>query len=260
VSTTSPGAVNPQESGPEVVPTIADVASALFDYVAAPRMNPYLSAVGGHRVQAMELYMWNCAVGAALWEVLAYVEVAVRHAVDSALAERHARLERPDDDWLWHSDVAKEMGSKAVEDIEEAHERANTSARRRYTVTTDHVIAELNFGFWRFMFSKDREHAVGSAIRKAFPNAPRAVRANDLSDLNKIISTLYGTRNRIAHHEPIWWQHLDYRHEEALRILRYISPDLSDFVAKRSRFTELFASRPSVACKGKKPIAAESSE
>jgi len=253
VSTSEPGGADAPTNAPDVDVdvTIADAASALFDYVAAPRMNPYLEAVAGDRVKAMELYMWNCAVSAALWEVLAYVEVAMRHAGDSALTERHTRLGRSDDDWLWHGDVAKELGSRAVADIDDAEDHAKTSARGRYTVTTDHVIAELNFGFWRFLFSKDRESSVGSAIRKAFPHAPRTVRANDLSDLNKIVATVYGLRNRIAHHEPVWRTHLHYRHAEAMRILRYISPELHDFVLARSRFTELYEARPSVACLGK---------
>lgn len=201
----------------------------------------------------MELYLWNCAVGSALWEVLAHVEVAIRHAVDSALAARHARLERLEEDWLWHPDVAKELGSKAEDDIEGALIRAQTTANVRYEVTSDHVIAELNFGFWRFLFSKDRESAVGSAIRKAFPHAPKVTRANDLSDLGKIVSMLYSLRNRIAHHEPIWWTRLDYRHSDALRVLSYLSPDLRDFVASRSRFEAIFAARPTVACTGKRP-------
>ncbi|WP_082972540.1 Abi family protein [Mycobacterium sp. 1245852.3] len=231
-------------------------AVTLFDHLAPPRMNPYLAATHGDKQQAMDLYLWNCAAGAALWEVLSHVEVAIRHAVDSALTARHERLGRQDDDWLWHPDVSKELGGKASEDIEEALKRADTSAKRRYTVTSDHVIAELSFGFWRFLFSKDRESAIGSAIRSAFPHAPKAARANDLSDLNAIVSMLYSLRNRIAHHEPIWWTRLDFRHSDALRILSYISPGLRDFVASQSRFDAIYASRPAVACTGQSPARA----
>ncbi|MBZ4618835.1 Abi family protein [Mycobacterium avium] len=228
-------------------------AVTLFDHLAPPRMNPYMAATCGDKQQALELYLWNCAAGAALWEVLSHVEVAIRHALDSALTARHERLGRSDDDWLWHPDVRKELGSKAAEDINEALERANTSAKRGYTVTSDHVIAELNFGFWRFLFAKDRESAIGSAIRKAFPHAPNATRANDLSDLNTMVSMLYSLRNRIAHHEPIWWTRLDFRYSDALRILSYISPGLRDFVANNSRFDAIFASRPTAACTGQRP-------
>lgn len=229
-------------------------ASALLQRLSPARMKPYLAAVDDDKTAAMDLYLWNCAAGAALWESLGHVEVAIRRAVDVALTQRHERLKRDDDDWLWHSDVARELGSRSQEDIEVAHDRAKGAAERHnYVLTTDHVVAELNFGFWRFLFAKQRENCIGSAIRGAFPNAPAAVRGSDLSDLNRIVSRLYDLRNRIAHHEPIWWTHLQYRHDEVLRILGYIDTDLRGFVAAQSRFPAVYESKPAVACTGIRP-------
>jgi hypothetical protein len=120
-------------------------------------------------------------------------------------------------------------------------------------LTTDHVIAELNFGFWRFLFTKDRENWIGSTVRSAFPNAPKAARASDVSDIHKLVSAIYELRNRIAHHEPIWWTRLHYRHDDALRLLGYICTDTRNFVGSQSRFTTIYESRPTVACTGVRP-------
>lgn len=230
-------------------------AGALFRKLSPVRMAPYLAAAGKDESEAMSLYLWNCAAGAALWEVLGHLEVAIRHALDSALTQRHIRLGRDgEEDWLWHAEVGRELGSRAQEDIDDALKHAEKSARRgKYTVTTDHVIAELNFGFWRFLFTKDRESSIGSTVRGAFPNAPKAVRANDVSDLHRLVSTTYDLRNRIAHHEPIWWTRLHYRHDGALRLLGYICEDVREFVSSQSRFPAIYDSRPDAACTGTRP-------
>lgn len=67
----------------------------------------------------------------------------------------------------------------------------------------------MDFGFWRFLFAKPQFYAAGQSLLKIFPNKPTSTPTfqynqtyvfKELGEINKF-------RNRIAHHEPICFQH-----------------------------------------------------
>lgn len=67
------------------------------------------------------------------------------------------------------------------------------------------LIAEMDFGFWRYLFSQPQFYAGGQTLLKIFPAKPTSTSSvqynnkyvfNELEKINKI-------RNRIAHHEPV---------------------------------------------------------
>jgi len=67
------------------------------------------------------------------------------------------------------------------------------------------LVAELGFGFWRYMFAPHQFQAGGQSLLAIFPCKPSSTSAtqynasyifNQLSKVNII-------RNRIAHHEPV---------------------------------------------------------
>lgn len=73
----------------------------------------------------------------------------------------------------------------------------------RYTHSK--LLAEMEFGFWRFLFAQPQFHAGGKTLLRIFPSKPtsnksmqynHAVVFNQLEKINSL-------RNRIAHHEPI---------------------------------------------------------
>ena len=51
------------------------------------RFGPYLDACSGSEAKAIELYDWNVRVSAALWEILTYLEVALRNRIDERLQQ-----------------------------------------------------------------------------------------------------------------------------------------------------------------------------
>jgi hypothetical protein len=91
-------------------------------------------------------------------------------------------------------------------------------------VPLSHVIAELGFGFWRFMLSRAREPKLGTAIRQQFPHARRGRSRNDLAQLRHLVEPLHHLRNRIAHHEPVWSANLAQRHDDAVGLIRITNP------------------------------------
>lgn len=67
------------------------------------------------------------------------------------------------------------------------------------------LIAELGFGFWRFMFANNQFIAAGSTLLQVFPLKIRStpsIQYNHNYILNQL-AEIIELRNRIAHHEPI---------------------------------------------------------
>jgi hypothetical protein len=74
-----------------------------------------------------------------------------------------------------------------------------------HNYTHSKLVAELGFGFWRYMFAPYQYIATGRTLMHVFPSKPISTVAvvynqnyifNQLAKINEL-------RNRIAHHEPI---------------------------------------------------------
>ncbi|MDQ0823817.1 hypothetical protein QFZ69_004763 [Arthrobacter sp. V1I7] len=216
---------------------------AVCSVLPTERFESYLVAMGGDQEKALALYAWNTAVSAALWGVLGHAEVTVRHAIDTAMQGRHKYLKRSGD---WMDDPAGEFNDRTWYDLEDARESAAKNRERDgQQVTRGHIVAELSFGFWRFMLAKENEDIFGGAITRRFKHAPLRTSAKDMDYLRTLVVPLYKLRNRIAHNEPIWnTSSLVNRHYDALRIISYVDPDLKLWVATNSRFDAVMEERP----------------
>ncbi len=77
-----------------------------------------------------------------------------------------------------------------------------------HSYTHNKLVAELGFGFWRFMFAQHQYRATGRNLLNIFPTKPTSSATNQYN--NKYIfnrlAEINGLRNRIAHHEPICFQ------------------------------------------------------
>lgn len=215
---------------------------AVCSVLPIERFDSYLVAMEGNKENALALYAWNTAVSAALWGVLGHAEVTIRHAIDTAMQGRHKYLKRSGD---WMDDAANEFNERTRRDLEGARESAAKNRERDgQQVTRGHIVAELSFGFWRFMLAKEHEDVFGGAITRRFKHAPPLTSAKDMGHLRTLVLPLYKLRNRIAHNEPIWNTSLRNRHYDALRIISYVDPDLKLWVAANSRFDAVMAERP----------------
>lgn len=120
----------------------AQVAVAL----SQERLAPYLHATNGDLTGAVRLYEWNLAVSGALYEALSILEVVLRNALSTQLAIHHGNLAGH-----WYDDPLDLLSDLAHEDIAIARRRAR---KLRHRETPGRVIAELNFGFWKFLLAK----------------------------------------------------------------------------------------------------------
>lgn len=67
------------------------------------------------------------------------------------------------------------------------------------------IISQTTLSFWKRLYSGDYEITLWKpSLKKVFPN-----KLLKRSDISLAIETIYATRNRVAHHEPIYGQRLE---------------------------------------------------
>ncbi|MCK2245446.1 MULTISPECIES: Abi family protein [unclassified Crossiella] len=192
--------------------------------MSVPRMHDYLVACGRDSRSALDLYRWNTHISAAFWETLSYAEIAFRNAMAERLAQRHQRLQRRG---TWLDDPACELDVRAREDICKARKRVR---QKKKAPSDGQTIAELTFGFWRFLLAKQYATNLWPDLAAAFPGAQR-----NRARVEQPVSELHEFRNRLAHHEPTWNKDLRARLHDLEILLTYLDPGLQHRVTSSCR-------------------------
>jgi hypothetical protein len=204
-------------------------------YLSSERLVPYKQAAGGDLEAALRLYEWNARVGSAFLEVLGHVEVVLRNALDRQLAMWHAaqQLSGP-----WYLDPLGLLDERRRDDVAAARRRLQREAKQ---ATRDRIVAELPFGFWRFLLGRRYQNSLWTqALRHAFPGLKTGKRA----DAYELVDGLSHLRNRIAHHEPVHHLPLPAMHEDLLQLAGFIDFSVRLWIVAVSRVPEVLLRRP----------------
>ncbi len=162
------------------------------------RMSRYLTACGGSSKKAMTLYRRNLQLSQELFTVISCFEIALRNAIDRQL------IATLGNDWMRNGAVAGGIFDNP--NCRLTRESINEAVRKlNHLYAHNKLVAELGFGFWRYMFAPNQFAATGKTLLRIFPAKPASTASvqynntfvyNQLAQINNI-------RNRIAHHEPI---------------------------------------------------------
>ncbi len=164
------------------------------------RLQRYLVACGHDTRKTMTLYRLNLNLSQEVFTLLSCFEVAVRNSIDNILTQSLGN------DWL--RDAVMNGGIfdiPACRDSANIIRKAYQRLQRGNSYTHAKLIAEMEFGVWKYMFANPQYRAVGRSLLSIFPNKPRSTALcqynntfmfNELDGINIL-------RNRIAHHEPI---------------------------------------------------------
>lgn len=164
------------------------------------RMRRYLLACGNDSRKAMTLYRYNLQLSQEMFTVISCFEVTLRNAIDSNLKPRLGT------DWLRDSILTggiftNPILSKTANVI--SHSYNKLLSQGQYSPSK--LLADMEFGMWKYMFSPLQYRLTGQTLLQIFPNKQRSSSTmqinhayifNELDKVNTI-------RNRIAHHEPI---------------------------------------------------------
>lgn len=206
---------------------------SLERHLTPERLWPYRVAAGGVLAGAIRLYQWNSLASGAMHELLGNVEVLIRNALDRQLQDRHKRSGHGGD---WWDDPEGRLEPKRRDDARKARQHV-----RRQPVTHGRILAELPFGFWRYLLSSRYEATLWTpALRHGFPFLRPAARQR----IYQPVDHLYTLRNRVAHHEPIHQVDLTAYEDDAVFVVGSMDPGLADWLRATSRLTEVLAQRP----------------
>ena len=206
-------------------------------------MGSYLASVGGDLEQAIALYDWNAQVGGALHEDIGRLEVVFRNAIDEALVTYGTAQGWPTIWYRRHQLFPGKHGARALDDIKTARGRAT---RRGVPEVHGKVVAELSFGFWRFLCTKPYLTSLWvPVVADAFPNHPdhgdpRVVR----QAVDDRIQRIHFLRNRVAHHEPVHQRNLKRDLDSIAQLADWISAEARDWIVGMSRAADVIEGRP----------------
>jgi hypothetical protein len=221
-------------------------------WLSRARFGAYLGAAGGDQVLALRLYEWNADISSAILHDLAHVEVGLRNAYNSAL-EQHAPFQQH---WT-------RCGPQLFAPVYRTKKRYDRAAGRRVNIRVDinkkpresldralteaggpkaapgKVIAQLMFGFWRYLSSAAHEVPLWRPyLHHAFPIGTAR------SDVDTRVGDLHELRNRVAHHEPLLAEDLPGKHQTLVELADLIDTSLGQYVRGASRVPALIAARP----------------
>lgn len=187
-------------------------------------------------MDAVALYEWNAQVSAAFLEILCHVEVLLRNAIDRQFPATDAQAPLSIvDSRAWLCDpMILTAGSR--ERVNEAIARLQ---RERKRPTRDRVIASLSFGFWQTLFSGTYEELWRRRLWGAFPHGSGRRR-----EVANVTGPILHFRNRVAHHEPIFFSNLERHHSRILELARLIDEEAKRYIASLSRVEQLLRERP----------------
>ena len=206
----------------------------LEHHISPARLAPYRSATPNDD-SAVQLYEWNARMSAALWETIGHVEILVRNAMHQRLtAWSIATFGQP----RWYLDPGQVLTPEHLNDVRRARQRATRTRTGVRPETTGRVVAELSFGFWRFLVAKHYTRTLWQpCLHRAFPGKSHRQVHDALRELHLL-------RNRCAHHEPIHQLPIQQLHTAALEVAGWISVSGRRWVATRSRCARYLAQRP----------------
>jgi Abi-like protein len=167
------------------------------EIITTERMSRYLTACNANTRKAMTLYRKNLQLSQELFTIISCFEVALRNAIDRKCTGSFGN------DWL--KDGASNGGIFDNHQCRHTKQIINDTINKMNRYNHHKLVAELGFGFWRFMFAQYQFNATNRILLRVFPSKPISTPTtqynhtyifNQLSQINDI-------RNRIAHHEPI---------------------------------------------------------
>jgi hypothetical protein len=217
-------------------------------WLSAPRLGRHLAATGDDRARALRLYDWNARISAAVLRDLAHFEVALRNAYDGALT---AATPSGQPHWTFvpaavfpplYRTKRIAGGSTQRTDVNRKPREildAAVGAAGGRSASPGKVIANLTFGFWRYLSSKAHEKSLWVPyLHAAYP--PKTNR----SDVDARVGRMHNLRNRVAHHEPLLRTDLLAGLDDLLWVAERLDPSIAQYISATSDVRTLNACRP----------------
>ncbi|WP_413354570.1 hypothetical protein [Microbacterium sp. 1P06AB] len=233
----------------------AATVTTVAEHLHVSRMSTYAAAADGDLKRALDLYLWNARISAAVFETLSVTEVILRNAIDAAL--KNWNVTRGDYPAEWTSSAAAPLNSLISGALPPARsnagkaraKRAPDHPRKTAEITHDDVVAQLTFGTYaKLMPCSDesddtfvrRQILWDEALKDSFRGRP----GDDYRVHAGRVERLHALRNRVAHAEPVLSVNFRSRMKDMARLIDSINPELTGWLSGTTRIHDVLRERP----------------
>lgn len=204
--------------------------------ISQERLYRYYNACNGNPQKTMMLYRQNIRLAQEAFAVVSYFEIALRNKIDGILRTSFGN------DWLRDSilsgGIFDNTGCRKTKGIiENAYHRLLSSG----TYSHSKLLAEMEFGIWKYMFNAPHYRATGQVLLRVFCQRPRSnqqIQYNNTFFFNEL-DKVNMLRNRIAHHEQICFTHqslgidtsyIRNEYSKILTLFQWMNIDATEFL------------------------------
>ena len=195
------------------------------------RTYKYLNACCGDSRKAMTLYRYNLKLSQVMFTLISCFEVALRNKIDSEMCLHNGN------DWLRDSVLPGGClyYDRRTEGSRKIIEKAYNGLMREGRYSHSKLLAEMEFGVWKYMFNNVQYRLLGRRLLNIFPIKPISSAQNryDNTFVFNELDSINKMRNRIAHHEPICFglsvsvdvQNVRECYEKMMRLFQWMGID-----------------------------------
>ncbi|MFD1559231.1 hypothetical protein ACFSHT_26900 [Paraburkholderia silviterrae] len=226
-----------------------DTLAAITLLLSGERLGTFLALAGSPR-PAIALHQQTLQVAGTLMCVTAVVEIALRNTICDHLANHFGTtdwLRAPPAPFGWRDQEKTRIGEAIASAQRAAYTKMDTAQKRTIddrlfrngvppgltherhakirqqslAVPNGQVIAQLTLYFWKRLFSAEYESPLWRPVlKRVFPD--KTLRRADVAVQ---LERIYQTRNRIAHHEPVY----GHRLHDTLEAIAFIVTRLGQY-------------------------------
>ena len=197
------------------VPDNAFPEDWVFSAISQDRLSYYLSKSSGNLHEALGHYTQNLRFSSDLYQWLALAEVVLRNALIKSISSQV--FTSAEFDPFLH--IWQDLRPEERADYERATSRVISKSRE---TSPGRVIAELNFGFWKYLLAADYEHTLWT---RNFRHAFVYLKKKDRHIVYSAVERVNQLRNRVAHHERLLDVDLSLEIEALFALIGWISPE-----------------------------------
>jgi hypothetical protein len=219
-----------------MVGAVTKLLTTVETALSVERLAPYRREVSNDLSAAIALYRWNADISTAFWKDIGQLEVLVRNALHHRLTVWSTREY---DEPRWYLDPSGVFSEQSVADITKARCRVRQVHKPELP---GRVIAELPFGFWRFLIAKRYEASLW--IPTLWHVFPHLMGRGSREDLHQQLIKLHGLCNRLAHQEPVHNRPLVVLHDAIVTVTEWINPVFRGWIEQQSAVHPTLATRP----------------
>lgn len=139
------------------------------EIISVDRMKRYVNSCGGNEQKGMTLYRYNLTLSSEMLKIISCFEVSLRNRIDMTLRPYFGT------DWMRDSclpggmfDNPRTLSTQKI--IGKAYSGLFTTG----SYTPNKLMAEMEFGIWKYMYSGPQYMATGQKLLSVFPGKPKS--------------------------------------------------------------------------------------